>query len=123
LGDAIEDVRATLNDLFGDLKTFSSEAEEAARDAVDKAFSALSEKLRDAKVSLKSSLEVIEEQLSEEPDLAELIDEDAVIELAEALRDGDRVHAQRMLERVFEADARLLAAIQQAAFERPRMAA
>lgn len=54
------------------------------------------------------------------PDIDEVIDPADVIELVEAVRDGDRAQALRMLERLFDRDIRLVAAIQQARFERPR---
>lgn len=54
------------------------------------------------------------------PDIDEVIDPADVIELVAAVRDGDRAQSLRMLERVFESDIRLVAAIQQARFERPR---
>ena len=123
MSEAIEDVRATLNDLFSDVKGLAEQAEQAAREAAQEVFRELAIKMRDAKTSLKSSIDAVEEQLAEEPQLDEMIDESAVIELVEAVRDGDRAHALRMLERVFESDVRLLAAVQQATFERPRLAA
>jgi hypothetical protein len=145
MADEIESVRAGLNDLFRAVNKTSTDVQAAvqavgAGDAVAALFADLVARMRGLKSELKSDLDAVAEQLCAPVELDELIDESDAIELVEAVRDndrahalrmlervfesdGDRAHALRMLERVFERDARLVAAIQQATYERPRVAA
>jgi hypothetical protein len=128
MADEIESVRAGLNDLFRAVNKTSTDVQAAvqavgAGDAVAALFADLVARMRGLKSELKSDLDAVAEQLCAPVELDELIDESDAIELVEAVRDNDRAHALRMLERVFESDARLLAAVQQATFERPRLAA